>query len=57
MKTYQDNKNGDRTSPEFERETEFFIPVGMVLLEIEECFDEKNGTAIRIANYKKEMQN
>lgn len=42
MKIYQNNKNGERTSPEFEGETDFFIPVGMVLLEIEECSDEQN---------------
>lgn len=42
MKTYQTNKNGDRTSPEFEGELDFFIPVGVVLIEIEEC--SENGT-------------
>lgn len=40
MKPYQNNKNGDRTSPEFEGELDFFIPVGVVLLEIEECSDD-----------------
>lgn len=53
MKTYQDNKNGDRTSPEFERE-DFFIPLGVILVEIEECSNEKNGL---IARTCKEMGN
>jgi hypothetical protein len=53
MKIYQDNKEGDRTSPEFEREAEFFIPVGVVLLEIE-CSKEKSVTALRFAGYIKE---
>ena len=36
MKLYQDNLIGERTSPEFEKEL-FFVPLGLVLLEIEEC--------------------
>ncbi len=53
MKTYQDNKEGDRTSPEFEREAEFFIPVDVFLLEIE-CPKEKSVTAFRVGYYIRE---
>jgi hypothetical protein len=54
MKIYQDNKEGDRTSPEFEKETQFLIPVGVVLLEIEECSKGKNVLNPRLADYIKE---
>jgi hypothetical protein len=57
MKTYQDNKNGDRTSPEFEEGADFFIPVGVILLEIEVCSEQNNGTVTAIMDYRKEMQN
>jgi hypothetical protein len=57
MKIYQTNKNGDRTSPEFERETDLFIPLGMVLLEIEECSDKKNDNAMRLTAFKEAKTN
>ena len=53
MKIYQNNKNGKRTSPEFERGTDFFIPVGVFLLEIEECSESRNETERKL----KEMRN
>jgi hypothetical protein len=46
MKIYQNEKNGERTSPEFERELDFFIPVGVVLIEIEECSDQKKASVL-----------
>jgi hypothetical protein len=56
MKTYQDNKNGDRTSPEFEEGVDFFIPVDVILLEIEVCSEQNNGTVTAIMDYRKEME-
>jgi hypothetical protein len=55
MKTYQDNKNGGRTSPEFERELDFFIPVGVVLIEFEECSNEEKGMTTASTPYGKEV--
>jgi hypothetical protein len=52
MKIYQDNKNGERTSPEFERESDFLIPVGLILVEIEECSNKENVNEYRMTNYK-----
>jgi hypothetical protein len=58
MKTYQTNKEkGDKTAPEFEREKDFFIPLGVFLLEIEECSDETDGTEVTTTDYRKEMRN
>lgn len=54
MKTYQSNKEGDRTSLEFEREAEFFIPVDVFLLEIE-CPKEKSVTTFRLGYHIKEV--
>lgn len=53
MKIYQNEKNGERTSPEFKRELDFFIPVGVVLVEIEECSESRNETERKL----KEMRN
>jgi hypothetical protein len=55
MQKYQENKNGDRTSPEFEREQDFFIPVGVVLIEVEECHNEKKDVSKANASYRKEV--
>jgi len=57
MKIYQNNKNGERTSPEFERETDFFIPVGVILLELEECSNEKNSITDGLTHYRRGMRN
>jgi hypothetical protein len=41
-KTYQENKNGGRTPPAvFESEQDIFVPVGVVLIEIEECSENR----------------
>lgn len=56
MKTYQYNKSGKGTPPGFERELDFFIPVGIILLETEECSSEKNGTAVHTDRYNKEVK-
>jgi hypothetical protein len=57
MKIYQDNKYGVRTSPEFEREPDFFIWIGTVLLEIQECSDQNNEEVLTRWGYTREMQN
>ena len=54
MKTYQENKEKrDRTSSE-SKEADFFICVGMLLLEFEECSDSENVTPTKVTSYKEE---
>lgn len=57
MKTYQYNKSGKGAPPEFERELDFFIPVGIILLETEEWSSEKKGTTVHTDCYNKEVKN
>jgi len=53
MKIYHNEINGDGTAPEFERETNFFIPLDVFLLEIEECSYETNVTLLSMVDYIK----
>jgi hypothetical protein len=46
MKMLRSN-TGDRTSPEFERETDFFIPMDVFLLKIEDCSEVKESDSSR----------
>lgn len=57
MTIYQNKKIGSRTTPEIEEETDFFIQFGLILLEFEECSDQKDGIVTVIKNYRQEMQN
>ncbi len=54
MKICNTKSEGDRTSPEFEGEPDFFIHMGVVLLEIEECSIENKSYPTRETGYKKE---
>jgi hypothetical protein len=56
MKTYHYSKKGTRIPPRIEGELDFFIPVGIILLETEECSNEKNGSSLQIVDYEKEVK-
>jgi hypothetical protein len=44
--TYNQNKiDGLRTWSEFEKEMNFYIPVGVILIELEDCSDYASGIA------------
>ncbi|MBY9001964.1 MAG: hypothetical protein KGD64_13685 [Candidatus Heimdallarchaeota archaeon] len=57
MLKYQEKKIGSRTTPEIEGETDFFIHLGLILLEFEECSDHEDGIVPIMKNYRQEMQN
>lgn len=47
---HQNNQNkidGLRTLPEFEKEMYFYVPVGVILIELEDCSDFATGIEYR----------
>ena len=47
---YQNNQNetdGLGTPPEFEKEMHFYVPVGVILIELEDCSDYATGIESR----------
>jgi hypothetical protein len=43
----QNEIDGRRTWPEFEKEMHFYVPVGVILFDLKECSDYATGTESR----------
>jgi len=41
------NVNSHRTRPEFEREMDFYVPVGVILIELKDYSDHMLGAELR----------
>lgn len=44
MNQYSQNKiKGPGTGPEFKKELDFYVPIGAILIELKDCYDDVPG--------------